>query len=186
MHKQPLGQGLKCRSKISTSFAGLCARPILCKWQSFLFPMRKKTQNSREATVQNTPAKGSLLFIAPCNHSSHPLLLASLVFPTLCTPKYPYADCRQVDPYTMLGTSQGLCQHTIPVLPCSSKTQEKGTILYFMGLCTCPWLQGELLQRKAISQGQFAAVLFKSCSFLHPQVSADSSIHESNFYLVFS
>lgn len=30
MHKQPLGQGLKCRSKISTSFAGLCARPILC------------------------------------------------------------------------------------------------------------------------------------------------------------
>lgn len=92
--------------------------------------MRKKTQNSREATIQNSPAKGSLLFIAPCNHSSHPLLLASLVFPTPCTPKYPYADCRQVDPYTMLGTFQGLCQHTIPVLPCSSKTQEKGFFIH--------------------------------------------------------
>lgn len=67
MHKESLGQGLKCKSKSSTSFAGLCARAILWKWQSFLFPMRKRTQNSTEATTQNIPAVRSLLFIASCN-----------------------------------------------------------------------------------------------------------------------
>lgn len=66
MHKESLGQGLKCKSK-STSFAGLCARAVLWKWQSFLFPMRKRTQDSTEATMQNTTSVRSLLFIASCN-----------------------------------------------------------------------------------------------------------------------
>lgn len=102
MHKQPLGQGLKCRSEISTSFARLCARSILCKRQ---VPKRKKTQTSTEGTIQNTPAVRSCYsqpIATARNCSSHPFLLASLVFPTTCIPKCPYPDCRQVDTDTML------------------------------------------------------------------------------------
>lgn len=81
--------------------------PFSANGKAFSFPWERKLR-----TLQKPWSRILLLWDLCCsqplatvrNRSSHPFLLASLVFPTTCTSKYPYPYCRQVDTYTMVWT----------------------------------------------------------------------------------